>query len=135
MHRDLFAALDRGDADAAREFVASDRKGPGGLTTCFLVDRSGRPLRSVDATSTRELLARLAGDAKAAGTGFQTKITFESADCPSGDLSYAVLEFERTRIVDEKPETRHYRGTSLVRMEGSKWKLTHWHVSEARAAE
>lgn len=135
MQRDLFAAIDRGDGDGAGNFVAADRKGPGGMTSLFLVDRSGALVRAADASSCRDALARLAAESKAAGGTFATKITWESADCPSSELSYAVIEFDRAHTLDGKVETRRYRGTLLVRMEGSEWKVAHWHVSPAAARE
>jgi len=135
MQRDLFAAIDRGDGEAARSFVASDRKGPGGMTTLFLIDRAGTLVRATDSGSARDALARLAGESKVAGGSFATKITMESADCPSSDLSYAVIEFERVHTLDGKVDTRRYRGTLLVRHEESGWKVTHWHVSPGSGAE
>ena len=123
MQKALFAAIDRGDADAAGKFVASDRKGPGGMTSLFLVDRSGAAMSATDASSARAALAKLAAESKAAGGTFETKIVGESADCPDSELSFAVLEFERTHTAGGKVETRRYRGTLLARYEGSEWKV------------
>lgn len=135
LQKELFAAIDRGDGDAAATFVASDRKGPGGMTSLFLVDRSGAAIRATDAHGAREALAKLAAESKAAGGGFETKITSESADCPASELSYAVIEFERIHTLEGKVDTRKYRGTLLVRYEGSAWKVSHWHVSPGSGPE
>jgi hypothetical protein len=135
MQKALFAAIDRGDAEAAGAFVASDRKGPGGMTSFFLVDRSGAALRSTDATSARQVLAKLAAESKSADGTFETRITTEIADCPASELSFAVLEFERKHTSPGKVETRRYRGTLLARYEGDAWKVSHWHVSPAAGVE
>jgi hypothetical protein len=135
MQKALFAAIDRGDAEAAGAFVAPDRKGPGGMTSFFLVDRSGAALRATDASSARQVLAKLAAESKAAGGTFETRITTEIADCPDSELSFAVLEFERKSTAQGKVETRRYRGTLLCRYEGDSWKVSHWHVSPAAGAE
>ena len=135
MQKSLFAAIDRGDAEAAKAFVAHDRKGPGGMTTLFLIDRGGAPMRATGTDEAREVLAKLAAESKAAGGSFETKITGESAECPSSDVSYAALEFERVHTVDGKASKRTYRGTLLVRWEDEAWKLTHWHVSAGPAAQ
>src|SRR5262245_7593124 len=135
MQRSLFAAIDRGDGEAAASFVATDRKGPGGMTSLFLVDRSGAAIRAVDEPSCRAALAKLAAESKAAGGTFETKITSESADCPASELSFAVIEFDRVHTLEGKVERRKYRGTLLVRYDGAAWKVAHWHVSPASGAE
>jgi len=135
MQKALFAAIDRGDEAAAGSFVAPDRKGPGGMTTLFLVDRSGAAMSASDSSSARAVLAKLAAESKAAGGTFETKITSESADCPDSELSFAVLEFERRHAMGGKVETRRYRSTLLARHEGSEWKVCHWHVSPGPARE
>ncbi|MFN0008526.1 MAG: nuclear transport factor 2 family protein [Planctomycetota bacterium] len=129
MQKALFAAIDRGDGAAAGAFVAPDRKGPGGMTSLFLVDRSGAAISASDVATAREALARLAAESKSAGGTFETRITSENADCPGSELSFAVLEFERRHTVGGKVETRRYRGTLLARHDGSEWKVCHWHVS------
>lgn len=131
MHKQLFAALDRGDADAAREFVEGDRKATPRTSTMFLVDASGAPVKATDADESRDLLARLAGQAKSAGGTWATTLTSEAADCYSPELSYAVLELERSHTVGGKTEVRRYRSTSLVRYADKGWKIFHWHVSPA----
>ena len=135
MQKSLFAAIDGGDAEAAQAFVAPDRKGPGGMTTMFMIDRSGAPVRATGAQEAKEVLAKLAAESKAAGGTFETKITGESAECPSSDVSYAALEFERVHTVEGKVTKRAYRGTLLVRWEEPSWKVTHWHVSSGPAAQ
>lgn len=135
MQKALFAAIDRGDGEVARTFVAPDRKGPGGMTSLFLIDRSGVAMRATDAPSARDAFAKLAAESKAAGGTFETKITSESADCPSSELSFAVVEFERIHTLGGKVETRRYRGTLLVRHDGAAWKVSHWHVSPASGLE
>jgi hypothetical protein len=135
MQRNLFGAIDRGDAEAAANFVAHDRKGPGGMSSLFLVDRSGTPMRATDEKSSRAALAKLAAESKAAGGTFETRITGEAAECPASELSFAAIEFERVHTVDGKVDTRKYRGTLLVRYEESAWKVCHWHVSPGSGAE
>jgi hypothetical protein len=136
MHKELFAAIDRGDGEAAGAFVAGDRKVMPRTPTLFLdVDAGGAdaPLKAADAEEARELLARLAAGAKRSGGGWTTTITSEQADCYASELSYAVLEFERAHTVDGKTEVRRYRSTSLVRYESDHWRIFHWHVSRAGA--
>jgi hypothetical protein len=135
MHRDLFAAIDRGDGAAAAAFLGSDRKGPGGSTSLFLLDRAGAPTRATGATDARELLAKVAAESKSAGGTFQTRITTEIAECPASELAFAVLELERVHAHDGREEVRRYRSTSLVRYEESGWKLLHWHLSAAAGTE
>ena len=133
MHKQLFAALDRGDADAAREFVEGDRKATPRTSTMFLIDGSGAPVKASDADESRDLLARLAAESKKAGGIWTTTLTSEAADCYSPELSYAVLELERSHAIGDKTEVRRYRSTSLVRYADKGWKIFHWHVSPADA--
>lgn len=133
MHEKLFAALDRGDADAAAAFVAVDRKAQPRSVTMYLVDAKGEPLAATHAGEARDILAKLAAEAKHAGGTWSTKLVREQADCDSPELSYAILELERTHAIDGKTEVKRYRSSSLVRHEDGGWKLFHWHVSPADA--
>jgi hypothetical protein len=127
MHRQLFAAIDRGEIEAVKAFVSDSRGSSGG--SVFLVDFSGAPVQAWGTEGVRELLARTVAHRSKRGGEWKTTITKEVADCHSPELSYAVLEFERARVVDGKSETKRFRSTSLVCNDGGKWKLFHWHVS------
>jgi len=134
MHQKLFQAIDAGNAERALEFLSADLnmqdEHRGRPCTLFLVDGSGAPVTSVGAEASRELLASWI----AASEGrWETKLTSARDDCFSGELSYAVLEFERKRTDTKKPVVRRYRSTSLVTYDEG-WKITHWHVSPAGEA-
>lgn len=135
MHRHLFAAMDRGEVEAVKSFIDDDRRNSERQDSLFLVEASGAPVRAWGGAGARELLARLVEADKKSGGEWKTTITKSSAECPSGDLSYAVLEFERAHIVDGKTVLERYRSTSLVRMSEGQWKLFHWHVSPAMPTE
>jgi ketosteroid isomerase-like protein len=136
----LFRALDTGDAAAAAAFVDTDPNGgladgqDGGLQTpsVFLLDAQGAPIVAHGAENVKKLLAAQAQASKDGGPEWTTRILRSRADCYSGDLSYAVLELERSRGV--KGGVHRYRSTALVRhAKDGGWKLMHWHVSSAEA--
>lgn len=128
MHRKLFDAIDRGDGQAAASF-ASDRQD----SVLFWFDEGGMPRSASGALVGMKVLAKLAADARAAGGSFATSITTSRADCPSGELSWCVLEFERKHATEAGTAVRRYRSTSLVAMTRDGFRLVHLHVSPADA--
>ncbi len=126
MHAALLAALDQGDAARAGAFVAG-----GDQPTLFLVDQLGRP-------ETRQghdrVAAAISAWARAEGLGWKSAVTPVRADCPSGELSFAILRIERSRPRGTEQELASYLSTSLVRHEKDGWKLLHWHLSPAEPA-
>lgn len=140
LHRELFAALDAGDEAKAVALLDTTTEGgwaegaDGGLArpTLQLLDERGLPVSAQGPDAARTLLAATARASKDGGPAWSTKIVKLRADCPSGDISYAVLEFERTR--GEKGATQRYRSTALVRWTDGRMKLFHWHVSPADEA-
>ena len=128
----LFAALDAGDAIAARAFLHEDihmgdkwRRRP---CTLALYEVDGTSGLAVGRTASRALLDTWAD---AADTGAETRITNWVSDCHSGELSYATLEFERTNSVNGKQVTKRYVSTSLVTYEDGGWRITHMQVAPA----
>lgn len=134
MHRSLFAALDRGDAEAAMAFVAPDLNGPPRKSSLFLVGMAGEPVVSTTAAASSELLAVLAKESGAAGGTWKTTMSRETAECDSGEVSYATFEFERVHEVDGRKVARRYLSTSLACYEKGEWRIFHWHVSPAGLA-
>ena len=126
MQKQLLAAIDRGDADAARAFVDADNR-----EVVFFGLDGGTPVVAEDAAKAGDMLGKLARDAKSAGGTWTTTIASWKADCPSAGLSYAVLELDRAHVVDGKSSVQHLRSTSLVHYADGKWKLFHWHISPA----
>ncbi len=127
VHAELLEALDRGDAQRAAALVAS-----GELPTLFLVDQLGR---SETRQGHDQVAAGIAAWARAAGGGWTTSVVPVRAECPSGELSFALLRIERRRARGEVVEVERYLSTSLVRHEKDGWKLVHWHLSPAAPAE
>jgi SnoaL-like protein len=133
MHKQLFAALDSGDEVAAKAFLT-----PGLDTPFFLLSPAAsnaaaeEPQRLENAEAAAGAFAALAQASRRAGGVFQTRITSAKADCESPQLSYAVLEIERTHTVQDAVEVRRYRSTSLVQYVDHRWRLAHWHVSAAK---
>jgi hypothetical protein len=134
MHRQLFAAMDRGDVEAAKAFVDGENKDSEREVSLFIPDASGIPTEAWGSNASRELLSRLVADRSKLGGQWTTTITKTSADCPSSSLSFAVLDIERTRAVDGRTEAEKYRSTSLVHFSDGHWKLFHWHLSPAGAS-
>lgn len=134
MHKVMFRAIDAGDVDAALAFLHPDmhmdREYGKRPCTLFLVEDDDTPLSADGFAESKKLLASWIDSG---ASGWETRITGAHDDCLSGELSYAVLEFERTRTTKLGSETRKYRSTSLVTYDDG-WKLTHWHVSPAGAA-
>lgn len=132
MHRQLFRAIDAGDVETALAFLSDDlnmdaeyRRRP---CTLFLNDRDGKPIESVGVDASRALLARWVEESKEGE--WKTEIRVGTDDCFSGELSYAVLDFQRQRIDSKERSIERFRSTSLVTYDGG-WKITHWHVSPA----
>ena len=144
MHVRFFAALDEGDMKTVASILAES---PAGLTwsldetggewgeprgfQAFLVDHQDEP-RSCDKKSQalKWLQVWSQGTVEAGGRR-ETRITDGWMDCPSGALSYAVLEFERSTTAGDRVDVRRYRSTSLVSHTKAGWKLWHLHVSPA----
>jgi hypothetical protein len=139
MHQQLFAALDRGDVETVRRSLGETPMGADWTPAAgwasprgFLAWNSecGGPGFRADSRedALRALLAWGAQGTKGDG-GWTTKITSAWSDCHSPEISFAALEFERTRTVDGKSETARYRSTSLVSHDGERWILWLFHVS------
>ena len=133
MHREFLQALDAGDAQAAQRFLAADT-GPESARPCtlYLVGAGDTPASAVGNAESKALLARILDEQRAAGGAWETRITRSWSDCPTAEVSWAVLEFERTQEKDGVARTSRYRSTSIVRHDDG-WKLTAWHVSPADA--
>lgn len=137
MHRRFFAALDAGDAEKALAFVDTASEGgfadgaDGGIARpdVMWLDEHGLPEHAHGLDAVRVLVGRHAKASIDGGPAWTTKIVKSRSDCYSAELSYAILEFERSRGV--KGGTQRYRSTSLVRHAGDQWKLIHFHVSAA----
>lgn len=121
MHEQLFKVLDKFDYEAAGKFLDGDEP------VLLLHDGGDKPITGWDRKTSGEAITKWA-----AGTGSGTRIVRQRVDCPSGELSYAVLEIERIqRFTDGTARLRRFLSTSLVRHSAGKWKLFHWHVSPA----
>jgi len=127
LHERLFEALDDLDLEALDKILDVDSP-DGRRKTVLLFDDGGEdPITAWGHGGAREALTRWA-----AMTGSGTRIVRQQVDCPSGEMSYAVLEFERIqRFTDGSARLRRFRSTSLVRHAQGGWKLFHWHVSPA----
>ena len=133
-HKQLFAALDRGDAGAAAELFRENPLGAGyseeqGWSKApgsrhFLLGAGDAPAEPVANGDLGELLASWSE------RGGSTRILNAWTDCYSEDLGFAVLEFEHEGA--DGVRTR-YRSTSLAAYRGGGWALCHWHVSPAAA--
>jgi hypothetical protein len=130
MHRQLFAAIDAGDAEQARAFVTQHQNSIDQADSVFyLPSREGEARRVEGVEALADALARMARESAEAGGRFETRITYGRDDCRTSDPSYAILEFERTHERDGERRTERFRSTSLVQGTKSGWKLFHWHVS------
>ena len=132
MHKQLFAAIDKGDADKAASFVADATGGQEQPVTAFLIDENGKPVQAEGKAGMKDLVTKLAKASLDGGPEWTTTIVKSQADCAYAEVSYALLEFERNRAV--KGGLKRYRSTSLVRYVYGAWKLWHWHVSPADEA-
>ncbi len=122
LNKHLFAAVDSGDEERVKSFFGSDS------SPCFLVDVDGKPTRT-DAANSAASFARWASDTKKEG-GFATDVSVVKYDCPSGEVSYAVMDLERKPLAKDGVPIK-LRATTLVRYEGNAWKLFHFHISRA----
>ncbi len=139
MHEKLFAALDRGDLETVRAHLGETPMGAewsaaGGWThpPGFLAWGSEGNGKGFAAESREDGLRSLlawGSEGTKGGGGWSTKITRAWSDCHSPELSFAALEFERTRTVEGKSETVRYRSTSLVSYEDGRWVLWLFHAS------
>lgn len=142
MHRQLFRALDEGNDAPLRSLLASVSQGATwtpdegwGDSQGFLAygpPDGGGANRATSVEDGRALLQRWAGE-----RGWQTRITHSWSDCASAELSYAVLELERSRPSasggsgGSGEEVERYRSTSLVSHRDGRWVLWHLHLSRA----
>lgn len=137
MHKQLLAAIDAGDEAKATAVLDETKEGGwtdsenGGIArpTLMLLDAHGLPVYAHGVEAARALLAQTARASKDGGPEWTTRVVRSRADCPSGDVSYAMIEFERSRGV--KGGVYRYRSTVLARWTDGKMKLFHWHVSAA----
>ncbi len=134
MHQALFRALDEGDAGRLENLLASVPSGatwssgegwgaPQGFLA-FGPGGEGSASRAASVEDGRELLLRWAGE-----RGWQTRITQGWTDCASAEISYAVLELERTRRTDSGERIERFRSTSLVSHRNGRWVIWHFHLS------
>jgi hypothetical protein len=122
--RALFAALDRGDAQAAERFFTRSKIGLG-------IDPSGKFTQAPGALyfvpGDAEHPARALAERFKGGT---TRIVGGWSDCTSGEVSWAALELEHTPA-DGRPQRWH--STALVRHEDAGMRLYLWHLAPAAA--
>jgi ketosteroid isomerase-like protein len=123
MHMRLFHAIDAADATKASAFV-----GPAAdASMIFTAEGKTRTLRGRD-----KVVARVREWARKSELGdYETTIEPISADCTSGDLSYAVLDIRRTMTSTKGGPilVARYLSTSLVQYRDGGWKLLHWHLT------
>lgn len=138
LHEELFRAMDEGDVDAIRGILADSKRGATwkdgrwGDPRSFLAYGNLSSGEAFTADSKKQGLRLLAdmGDApEGPGGPWKTTITRCWADCPSPDISFAALQFERTRGVGDEILTERYRSTSLVSHTERGWELWHIHIS------
>jgi hypothetical protein len=134
MHERLFRAMDAGDVSQALEFLHADIRPedehrPRPCTT-ILPTLEGGMVSGASFDESRAALTGWIESSADAGGQWSTRLVSGYDDCFSGELSYAVLEFERVHEKDGARTATRYRSTSLVTYDGG-WKLTHWHVSRA----
>jgi hypothetical protein len=134
MHRQLFAALDRGDSEAVKSFVDDENRDADRQGSVFLPDVAGAPAEAWGSAGMRDLLGRFVAEQTKLGGEWKTTITRVSADCPSSAVSYALLEIARSHNADGKTDVEKYQGTGLVHFNDGHWKLFHLHLSPANAA-
>ena len=140
MHERLFAALDRGDVERVRSFLAPSVRGatwdgeggweaPRGFLA-YLPDADGQGVAAEnEREGVEQLMAWSREAASQKGAGWKTEITRAWSDCRSADLSFAMLEFERTRPSQDGLERERYRSTSLVSHKKGGWVAWHIHIS------
>lgn len=140
LHLDLLEALDDGDGKAIAGLLADSRRG---LTwrdgewgeqhgfLAFGTTVAGKAVAADTRVEGLELLLDLADADHGKGRPWKTSLVSMWADCPSADISFATLEFERRRAGEGDDAVRRYRATSLVSHTKGKWKLWHIHVSPA----
>lgn len=119
-HVKLFAALDRGDADAAAAYFTRTEQGLElGADGTFRKSPGAQYfLPAVSEDPARELAARFAGG--------RTKIVGGWSDCPSGALSWAALELEHT---PKGGEAQRWHSTGLVSHGDDGWRLWYLHLA------
>jgi len=84
MHRQLFAAIDAGDAERARSFIVEHKNSiDQGDCVFYLPSRDGEPRRVEGAAALGDCLAQMASESAKAGGRFETRITYGRDDCRS----------------------------------------------------
>lgn len=63
----------------------------------------------------------------------QTTILSMRADCPSGNTSFAIVEFIRSYPGQKERELAHMRATALLRHTDDGFEIYHWHASRQSA--
>jgi len=123
-HRSLFAALDRGDAQAAERHLTRSKSG-------LALDRAGKFVESPGA------LFFVPGDARKPAQslaerfkGGTTRILGGWSDCSSEEFSWAALELEHTPA---HGSAQRWNSTALVRHEDGGVRLYLWHLARAEA--
>lgn len=127
MHAQLLAALDAGDGRAVAAHI-----GGGESTTLFLCEPDAEPVVAMDRKNVCDELIRWAERSAKAGEWSSRSVPVR-VDCPTSDLSYAIMEIER-RAKGSK-DVERYHSTALVEHRGGKFKIVHWHLSPARDAK
>lgn len=124
-HVRLFAALDRGDADAAAAFFTRTKAGMELTSDGKFRESPGAQffVPAAAADPAQALAQRFAG-----GT---TKVLSGWSDCPDGDLSWASLELEHT---PKGGTPQRWHSTSLVRHGKDGFRLWYWHLAPVAGA-
>ncbi len=133
MHKQFFAALDRGDHAAAEGFLVAEtntKDAQANRWPWIRLPVENGVLESFDGLErARQGLRRFAGSATTKTSGpATTRVVRSQADCP-GEVSYAVMEIERSVGADDARRTQRFLWTSLVRYVDGGWKIFHAHVS------
>jgi len=144
------AAVDRGDADYLAKAMA--KRGAGGP---YGFDRENGRIRQLEgssfalfdvtaasepfaATDQADFVGRMIKDVAHGNGKVETVIHSIRADCPSGDCSYAFLEFDRVFTNGDVKTVVPMRATALVRHTGEgapDFRVFHWHASLAGAPD
>lgn len=129
--RAFLAAVDKGDETALQELVAP---GPDDRISLYDLDLQATPARARGRTAFLAHAAALRGK----GVSVRHEIADIQADCPSAEVSYATVDFDRVVSRGDDVKRVPMRATVLVRFrskvpEGSKihFQLFHWHASPA----
>lgn len=143
--RSFLRAVDQGDREALARHLSDRGRGQlygfdeagerihhleGAQQSFYDVSAFGEPL---EATSREQILDELV--VKVRGGEVKTVLTSIRAECPSGECSFAVLEFDRIYKKGDKKTVVPMRATALVTHGGGEaphFKLFHWHASRVQ---